>query len=111
MLVIMHAGFLWKERLLQLQNPKSDQGNVRHKTGHAALGWKFQPRPEVCQDGMVVSLRGSVELQEHVVTTCPMYHDLREKYGDLGNNSNLAAFFKEALARRDTHDKEQKEKE
>ena len=73
-------------------------GNVSNDRRFARTGWW-------CRCG------GSVELQEHVVTTCPMYHDLREKYGDLGNDSNLAAFFKEALARRDTHDKEQKEKD
>ena len=46
-----------------------------------------------------------MELQQHVVTSRPMYGDLRVKYGDLSDDSNLAAFFKEALARRKEYDK------
>ena len=53
---------------------------------------------------------GSVELQEHVVTSCPMYMDLRDKHGDLREDANLAGFFREALARRDEYDRKEKEK-
>jgi hypothetical protein len=72
-------------------------GNFSNDRRFARTGW-------MCRCG------GSVELQEHVVTTCPMYHDLREKFGDMEEDENLAFFFKEALARRDSYDKEQKEK-
>ena len=54
---------------------------------------------------------GSVEMEEHVVTTCPMYQDLRQKHGDLDQDSNLEAFFREALARRDEFDKKKEQKE
>ena len=36
-----------------------------------------------------------------------MFVDLRDKHGDLGEDSNLADFFKVALARRDAYDQEQ----
>ena len=52
----------------------------------------------------------SVEREEHVVTACPMYADLRDKYGNLAEDSNLASFFREALARRDEYDRDEKEK-
>ena len=40
-----------------------------------------------------------------------MYGDLRDKYGDLGNDANLVGFFREALARRDEFDKNKEQKE
>ena len=54
---------------------------------------------------------GSVELEEYMVTTCPMYQDLREKHGYLDQDSNQEAFFREALARRDEFDKYKEQKE
>ena len=51
-----------------------------------------------------------MEREEHVVTACPMYADLRDKYGDLSEDSNLASFFREALDRRDEYDREEKER-
>ena len=65
---------------------------------------------EVCQDGLVVPLHGLGGAAGACGHDLPIYHNLREKHGDLGNNSNLAAFFKEALARWDTHKREEKEK-
>jgi hypothetical protein len=72
-------------------------GNFSNDRRFARTGW-------LCRCG------GSVELQEHVVTSCPMYGDLRDKYGDLREDANLAGFFREALARRDEYDREEKEK-
>ena len=40
------------------------------------------------------------ELEDHVAT-CPMYQDLRQKHGDLVQDSNPEAFFREVLAWRD----------
>ena len=54
---------------------------------------------------------GSVEREEHIVTACPMYQDLRQKHGDLAEDANLEAFFREALARRDEFDKYKEQKE
>ena len=69
-------------------------GNFSHDRRFARTGW-------MCRCG------DSLELQQHVVTSCPMYGDLRMKCGDLSEDNNLAAFFKEALARREEYDKEQ----
>ena len=41
-----------------------------------------------------------------MVTSCPMYRDLRTNY-DLSDDNNLAAFFRDALARREEYEKEQ----
>ena len=49
----------------------------------------------------------SQELELHVLTSCPFYKNIREKYGDLEDDGILAAFFGEALARREEYDKEQ----
>ena len=35
-----------------------------------------------------------------------MYMDLRQKHGDMNEDVNLEAFFREALARRDDYDKQ-----
>ena len=48
-----------------------------------------------------------MELQQHVVNSCPLYSDLRAKYDDLSDDNNLAAFFRDVLARREEYDKEQ----
>ena len=47
-----------------------------------------------------------MEQEEHVVTACPMYMDLRQKHSDMSEDVNLKAFFREALARRDDYDKQ-----
>ena len=53
----------------------------------------------------------SMEQEQHEVTSCPRYEDLRQKYDHLENEKKLAAFFKKALARRNVYDKKQKEAE
>ena len=73
-------------------------GNFSNDRRFARTGW-------LCRCG------GSVEREEHVVTSCPMYADLRGSWGDLGEDANLAGFFREALARRDEYDREEKKKE
>ena len=40
-----------------------------------------------------------------------MYQDLRQNHGDLDQDFNLEAFFREALARRDEFDKKKEQKE
>ena len=73
-------------------------GNFRHDRRFARTAW-------MCRCG------GSVEREEHIVTACPMYQDLRQKHGDLAEDANLEAFFREALARRDEFDKYKEQKE
>ena len=73
-------------------------GNFGHDRRFARTGW-------LCRCGE------SLEQEQHVVTSCPMYADIRLKYDDLESDTNLAAFFKEALARRDVYDEEEKEAE
>ena len=63
-------------------------GNFGHDHRFARTGW-------LCRCGE------SLEQEQHLVTSCPMYEDIRLKYDDLESDTNLAAFFKEALARRD----------
>ena len=53
----------------------------------------------------------SLEREEHVITVCPMYMDLRQKHRDLDEDANLQAFFREALARRDNYNKKKENKE
>ena len=44
-------------------------------------------------------------------TTCPVYADLREKYGDLTSDDELVAFFGEVLSRREALEEEEDEEE
>ena len=43
--------------------------------------------------------------------TVPMYKDLRQKHGHLGKDTNMEAFFRDALDRRDEIDKKKDQKE
>ena len=70
-------------------------GNYGHDRRFARTEW-------LCRCGE------SVEHEQHLVTSCPMYQDLRDKYDDMDDDSNLAAFFREALTRREAYDEEQK---
>ena len=48
---------------------------------------------------------------EHHITVCPIYSDLRDKHGDLDCDANLVSFFRDALNRRDEMDKRNKEQD
>ena len=51
------------------------------------------------------------EVEGHIVSgKCPVYGDLRGKFGDLNNDQNLVDFFREVLARRDELEEEEKKK-
>ena len=65
----------------------------------------FKNDPRFARTGWMCRCGGSVEQEEHVIPACPMYMDLKLKHGDMGEDANLAAFFREALARRDDYDK------
>ena len=50
------------------------------------------------------------EEESHLMTgNCPVYGDLREKYGDLESDENLVSFFSEILARRDSLEEAERE--
>ena len=55
---------------------------------------------------------GQREEQEHLRRHCPMYDDIRAKYGELESDESLVPFFKEVLEKRDKLlEKEKKERE
>ena len=48
------------------------------------------------------------EVEAHLTSSaCPVYADLREKYGDLSGDSELVAYFGEVLARREALEEEE----
>ena len=54
---------------------------------------------------------GAREQQEHIISHCEIYQDIREKYDDMTEDENLVSFFQEVLKRRDALDeKERQEK-
>ena len=42
---------------------------------------------------------------------CPVYGDIRQKYGDMDSDENLVGFFGEVLARRESLEDEEREGE
>jgi hypothetical protein len=55
---------------------------------------------------------GQREEQEHLRRHCPMYDDIRAKYGELESDESLVPFFKDVLEKRDKLlEKEKKERE
>ena len=60
------------------------------------LAGNFSIERQLAKTGWLLRCGSLLELKEHVVTTCPMYRDLREMHGNLGEVSNLAKFFREA---------------
>jgi hypothetical protein len=52
------------------------------------------------------------EEESHLMTgDCPVYGDLKEKYGDLNSDENLVGFFADILARRERLEDEEREAE
>ena len=52
---------------------------------------------------------GAREQQEHIISHCEIYKDIREKYNDINNEENMVSFFQEVLKKRDALDEEEKE--
>ena len=42
---------------------------------------------------------GSREKQEHILSHCVIYEDIRKKYGDMDDDVKLVGFFEEVLQR------------
>ena len=69
-------------------------GNYSHNRKFASTDW-------LCR------CKGAKEEEGHIVTgDCPVYSDLRSQFGDLGEDQNLADFFKAVLDRRDSLEEE-----
>ena len=69
-------------------------GNYSHNRKFASTDW-------LCR------CKGAKEEEGHIVTgDCPVYGDLRSQFGDLGEDQNLADFFKAVLDRRDSLEEE-----
>ena len=50
------------------------------------------------------------EEEQHIISgQCPVYKDIREKYGDLSSDSELVSYFSSVLSRRDEWDELQKD--
>ena len=52
---------------------------------------------------------GAREEQEHIVSHCEIYKDIREKYDDINNEDNMVMFFQEVLKKRDALDEKERE--
>jgi hypothetical protein len=65
-------------------------GNYSHDRRFASTDWRCR-------------CKGAKEEEGHIVTgDCPVYSDLRSQFGDLGQDKNLADFFRAVLDRRDS---------
>ena len=64
-------------------------GNYSHDRRFARTDWRFRCQMSVEDEGHIVSGK------------CPVYGDLRTQFGDLGEDSNLVAFFTAVLDSRD----------
>ena len=52
------------------------------------------------------------EVESHLTSsTCPVYADIREKYGDLSSDEELGNYFGEVLARREALEEEEEKEE
>ena len=52
------------------------------------------------------------EVESHLTSsTCPVYADIREKYGDLSSDEELVNYFGEVLARREALEEEEEKEE
>ena len=72
-------------------------GNFSHDRRFARTGW-------LCKCGT------ARELEDHIRSgSCPVYGDIRTKYGDLEDDSSLVAFYREVLARREELEEEEEE--
>ena len=52
---------------------------------------------------------GNREKQEHIISHCVIYEDIRKKYGDMDNDEKLVGFFEEVLQRRDELEEQERE--
>ena len=67
-------------------------GNFSHDRKFTNTGW-------LCRCGQ------EKEKEMHIISgSCPVYSDIREKFGNLQNDSDLVDFFNQVLARRDRID-------
>jgi Ran GTPase-activating protein (RanGAP) involved in mRNA processing and transport len=67
-------------------------GNYNHDQRFARTQWMCR-----CQQAK--------EDESHIVAGCPVYDDIREKYGDLKEDNELVNYFNDILERREMVDK------
>ena len=52
---------------------------------------------------------GAREEQEHILSHCEIYKDIRKKYDDMNNEDNMVLLFQEVLKKRDALDEKERE--
>ena len=69
-------------------------GNFSHDRRFARTDWQCR-----CMEAR--------EDEEHLRSSCDLYSDIREQYGDLSSEEELVSFFRAVLKRRDEYDEQE----
>ena len=106
---IMEEGFGKKEYFTKQNIHKarkffSARVGMTRFAGNYSRDLKFQKTNWMCRCLL------SREVEVHLTSSsCPVYADIREKYGDLTTDDELVAYFGEVLARRQALEEEEEE--